>query len=71
MKTVEIVGLEIFHFKHLCGGEFKCPYCPRFYCACGPTYCGSCGHPMKYEPKFAVTTREAAKELLAQQHSWD
>lgn len=41
--TAEVATVELI--LHLCGGWYRCPRCPRIYCACSLGRCYSCGSP--------------------------
>lgn len=67
---MQIDGVEIFT-KHLCGGWFQCPYCPRIYCACVTGLCYSCGHPLTQElhiqnPKATIKANGGRSENVVE-----
>ena len=40
-RAAEVAAVELM--THLCGGWYRCPRCPRIYCACSLGRCYSCG----------------------------
>jgi len=58
----EVGSIELV--LHLCGGYYRCPRCPRIYCACALGRCYSCGAVTKPDPaqQFAGDPREVMRQ---------
>lgn len=57
-KPVTVGDVKI-NTRHLCGGWFKCPGCPRIYCACSGPRCYTCGMPLSQRSDLFVENPDA------------